>query len=257
MKKLYFLDEEEKNRILNIHESATKHQYLSEQTSPFGTIPNNPLGNNVPTNNKTKSLGPVKTTEVGPKTEGVAKDVNWSGIYACVPKKTGAVATKLKDGSTCYVINNVIYYNNGFKRKKPIANNKSEPYTCNDPEFKTGVSIENKAKKLQQYKQQIVAKTTENTKAIQKLLGLPETGNMDSALLQKINDKLNGKPQEAPKSGVTTPPAAAAGTTTPTTTPTTGTPAAGIAQAQQQVGMTSDQLNDAIKQLQANANRPR
>ena len=32
MKKLYFLDEEEKNRILNIHESATKKQYLSEQT---------------------------------------------------------------------------------------------------------------------------------------------------------------------------------------------------------------------------------
>ena len=31
MKKLYFLDEEEKNRILNIHEGATKRQYLSEQ----------------------------------------------------------------------------------------------------------------------------------------------------------------------------------------------------------------------------------
>jgi len=31
MKKLYFLDEEEKNRILNLHESATKRQYLSEQ----------------------------------------------------------------------------------------------------------------------------------------------------------------------------------------------------------------------------------
>ena len=32
MKKLYFLDEEEKNRVLNLHESATKRQYLSEQT---------------------------------------------------------------------------------------------------------------------------------------------------------------------------------------------------------------------------------
>ena len=31
MKKLYFLDEEEKNRILNIHEGATKRQYLNEQ----------------------------------------------------------------------------------------------------------------------------------------------------------------------------------------------------------------------------------
>jgi hypothetical protein len=31
MKKLYFLDEEERQRILNIHESATKRQYLKEQ----------------------------------------------------------------------------------------------------------------------------------------------------------------------------------------------------------------------------------
>jgi hypothetical protein len=31
MKKLYFLDEEEKNRILNLHETATKKHYLSEQ----------------------------------------------------------------------------------------------------------------------------------------------------------------------------------------------------------------------------------
>jgi hypothetical protein len=36
MKKLYFLDEEEKNRILNLHESATKKQYLSEATEKGG-----------------------------------------------------------------------------------------------------------------------------------------------------------------------------------------------------------------------------
>ena len=34
-KKLYFLDEEEKNRILNLHESRTKKQYLiNEQSIP-------------------------------------------------------------------------------------------------------------------------------------------------------------------------------------------------------------------------------
>ena len=33
MKQLYFLDEEEKNRILNLHESATKRQYLKEDDS--------------------------------------------------------------------------------------------------------------------------------------------------------------------------------------------------------------------------------
>ena len=31
MKNLFILSEEEKNRILNLHESATKRQYLSEQ----------------------------------------------------------------------------------------------------------------------------------------------------------------------------------------------------------------------------------
>jgi hypothetical protein len=36
MKKLYFLDEEEKGRILNLHESATKNQYLSEANEPGG-----------------------------------------------------------------------------------------------------------------------------------------------------------------------------------------------------------------------------
>jgi hypothetical protein len=36
MKKLYFLDEEEKNRVLNLHESATKKQYLSEATEKGG-----------------------------------------------------------------------------------------------------------------------------------------------------------------------------------------------------------------------------
>jgi hypothetical protein len=40
MKKLYFLDEEEKNRILNLHESATKRQYLSELFDVVGA-PNN------------------------------------------------------------------------------------------------------------------------------------------------------------------------------------------------------------------------
>jgi len=36
MKKLYFLDEEEKNRVLSLHESATKKQYLSEATEKGG-----------------------------------------------------------------------------------------------------------------------------------------------------------------------------------------------------------------------------
>jgi len=37
MKKLYFLDEAETNRILNLHESATKNQYLSEASFGSGS----------------------------------------------------------------------------------------------------------------------------------------------------------------------------------------------------------------------------
>jgi len=44
MKNLYFLDGEEKDRILNLHESATKRQYLSEQGFNY----NDPLGMNAP-----------------------------------------------------------------------------------------------------------------------------------------------------------------------------------------------------------------
>lgn len=44
MKNLYFLDGEEKDRILNLHESATKRQYLSEQ----GVNLTDPLGMNSP-----------------------------------------------------------------------------------------------------------------------------------------------------------------------------------------------------------------
>ena len=42
MKKLYFLDEEEKKRILNLHESATKRHYLGEQQTGAKFIYTNP-----------------------------------------------------------------------------------------------------------------------------------------------------------------------------------------------------------------------
>jgi len=78
----------------------------------------------------------------------------------------------------------------------------------------------------------------DTTKKIQALLGLEQTGNMDSGLLQKINDKLNGKSQEAPKS-VVAPPAAGtsgisgtvagvSGISGPVASSTTGTPTAAV-----------------------------
>ena len=171
MKKLYFLDEEEKNRILNLHESATKRQYLSEQTKPT-------------------------------QAELDKREARWKTDLKCVPAQLNAKKTVRADNTTSYDINGIRYFNDGIKI---TSDKKRAPYSC-ATEFKSGVSTQDKAKKAQQYKQQVVTKTTDTTKQMQKLLGLPETGVMDSGLLQKINDKLNGKPQEAAKSDVATQP---------------------------------------------------
>jgi hypothetical protein len=144
MKKLYFLNEEEKNRILNLHESATKRQYLSEAAMVNTT--------NVPNNSPEERQKNITKIYCGLKngviTAGTYKDAKWD-VY-------------VKEWT---VLPNEI----------DIAK-KSCPKTNNS----------------QQYKQQIVTKTTDTTKQIQALLGLDQTGDMDSALLQKINTKLNG-----------------------------------------------------------------
>ena len=177
MKKLYFLNEEEKQRILNIHESATSRQYLSEEDDIWincikqygGTI------------EKSKDSNWVSISILGQKPGESAwfkNDNNFlyrlgggapdlKGTWAC---NSGVLSIKTTDGATWTT-----------KTKKWVD--------------KGGTSTGDKAKKQQQYRQQIIAKTEENTRAIQRLLGLTETGVMDSALLQKINEKLNGNTQ--------------------------------------------------------------
>ena len=133
MKKLYFLNEEEKNRILNLHESATKRQYLGEEQTDRQT-------------NINKVYCGVKN---GVITAGGWKDKKWDDYV----KTYKVLANEIETAK------------------------KSCPKTNNSP----------------QNTQQIVTKTSDITKQIQKLLGInPETGVMDSGLLQKINDKLNG-----------------------------------------------------------------
>jgi hypothetical protein len=84
MKKLYFLNEEEKNRILNLHESATKRQYLSEQqgqgetqkignaidgsNTAAGTTTTAPAGTTTTTPAGTTTTVPAVTTTTTPST---------------------------------------------------------------------------------------------------------------------------------------------------------------------------------------------
>jgi|LakMenEpi03Aug12_release.lakeMendotaPanAssembly.Ray.scaffolds.fasta_scaffold05696_26 hypothetical protein len=75
MKNLYFLDGEEKDRILNLHESATKRQYLSEQ----GVNLNDPLG----------MTTPIKDTIVqGPEGDPY-QYMKWSDKFWYAKKNTG------------------------------------------------------------------------------------------------------------------------------------------------------------------------
>ena len=152
MKKLYFLNEDEKNRILTLHENATKRQYLSEQV-------NSPFGSSV------DDMNPLSTKNLIPALKG---EDNWETTYSCVPSQ-GKKPQKLSDGSTAYVINGNVYYNNG---RKKLADGTMTGYTC-ATEFKNtstpnSPSPQDKAKKAQQYKQQVVTKTTDTTKQIQK-----------------------------------------------------------------------------------------
>jgi hypothetical protein len=202
MKKLYFLDEEEKNRILNLHEGATKRQYLGEQQTDRQT-------------NINKVYCGLKN---GVITAGAFKDKKWDEYVKTYKISSTEIETAKK---SCPKNNNSqerqtninkVYcgLKNGVITAGTYKGNKWDVYvkewTVLPNEIETAKKSCPKNNNSQQYKQQIITKTSDTTKQIQALLGLDKTGNMDSALLQKINDKLNGKPQEAAKSDVATQP---------------------------------------------------
>ena len=68
MKKLYFLDEEEKNRILNLHEGATKRHYLNEQEG------GQPAKVNTPVDDVNNAINAVKNPGSQPETFGFPTD---------------------------------------------------------------------------------------------------------------------------------------------------------------------------------------
>jgi len=171
MKKLYFLNEEEKNRILNLHESATKRQYLNEQKDTENI------------EQKMKALGAKISVDLSTRLVKV-------GLNSVRQKVAGVIFCSVKNG--------VITADNEYKGKK--WDDFVKDFTITNQEIETAKKACPKKNNSQQYKQQIITKTSDTTKQIQALLGLTETGSMDSGLLQKINDKLNGKPQDAPKS---------------------------------------------------------
>ena len=70
MKKLYFLNEEESNRILNLHKKAVKKQFLNE-AGPYQdteSIPSSPTTPASPTTPTTPSTPTTPTTPTTPST---------------------------------------------------------------------------------------------------------------------------------------------------------------------------------------------
>jgi len=214
MKKLYFLNEEEKNRILSLHESAAKRQYLSEENQFLFPQMENPYQTAL---DKMKSDGKAKLNSQ-------ERQTNINKVY-------------------CGLNNGVI---TGGTWKDRKWEEYVKEYTINSTEIETAKKSCPKNNNSQQYKQQIVTKTSDTTKQIQALLGLDKTGNMDSGLLQKINDKLNGKPQEAFKSDVNT-------QTPPKAEPLqTSLKPAGVVQ-QQLTTASPEQLTAGLQQMQQKA----
>jgi len=105
MHKSFLISEDERKRILGIHEEATKRQYLNE-------VDNNP-----------------------PK--------EWSS-YPCVPKHKDARKGQLKNGMVVYSIGNIAYYPDGNRSKKPGETEQFYKFYCTDDEFKINPEEVNK-----------------------------------------------------------------------------------------------------------------
>jgi hypothetical protein len=295
MKKLYFLDDEEKNRILNLHESATKNQYLSEESGAVAaaSMPQTVTGtveaaivDPAKKAERIKNISRIvcsldgdKITTKGSQFKGTswvdfitrfkitsaeeaqAKKLCSTGgderLYniaktACNVDAAGKIISK---GS---VWNNKMFtdYISTYKltgaevtKAKTLCGklgNKPTADTADVGKVNSPTNVGSKGSKGN--KGSSTASIAPNIQAVQKQLGIQNgTGTLDTATLQAMLAKLNSGVQAA---------APAAGT--PVQSVSTLTPAgiAPVNNTQSQLGMTSDQLNNTIKQLQANANRP-
>jgi hypothetical protein len=295
MKKLYFLDDEEKNRILNLHESATKNQYLDEQwgvgqsftapgETPAGELDKaivDPAKKAERIKNISKIVCSLKGDTITSKgsqfngkswvdyvtkfkitsaEEAQAKKLCSTGgderLYniakiACNVDASGKIVNaKSKFNGKMFTDYISTYKLTGAEVEKAKTlcgklGNKPTADTADVGKFNSPANVGSKGSKGN--KGSSTASIAPNIQAVQKQLGIQNgTGTLDTATLQAMLSKLNSGVQAA---------APAAGT--PVQSVSTLTPA-GIApvNTQSQLGATSDQLNNTIKQLQANANRP-
>ena len=228
MKKLYFLDEEEKNRILNLHESVSKKQYLTEDkvsdywktldpttSGKFAKI--NGAVNRPGTDEESFVKGIESLTKVDfDKLEELLKTIGIAGYKSVQDMINGELGyddlpdvikirthlSKLGITST-YKFREKDKY--GTKLVNPTFVDKSfviggPKQVVKQPEVKTDVKQKsvvnsNKVNKTKVNAQQQLSLRLKQT---QISLGLPESGALDNATLQAMITKLSPRPQVQP-----------------------------------------------------------
>jgi hypothetical protein len=192
MKKIYFLNEEEKNRILNLHQNTIKRQYLGEQRTDRQTHINKVycgLKNGVITGGVYKG----KKWDEYVKDYTLKSDEIETAKNSC-PKNDNSQERQTNINKVYCGLKNGVITAGTYKGKKWDVYVKE--WTVLPNEIETAKKSCAKNNNSQQYKQQIITKTKNNTIEIQKLLGLEQTGVMDTGLLQLINSKLKGETQQ-------------------------------------------------------------
>jgi hypothetical protein len=221
MRKLYFFDESERERILNLHESATKNQYLiteQETSTPAANIPGvTTTTAAAPDNIKIameKGYGPVskeKADELAsqgwPAKPASQQTTDWSK-FPCVPKHPKAEKSATSGGQEIYFIPNGkgskdTFYNNGT-RIFAADGGKTGSYTCQDPIFKSGSEVQAYPEKSYKHAKH-VTNVQNKLKEIDPAFagGTTSTGQMDQATINKLMEILMLK--KMPENKVETP----------------------------------------------------
>ena len=121
------------------------------------------------------------------------KDDLWASTYKCVPAQLNVTKYTLKDGSTAYKSNGVVYYNNG---RKKLADGTMANYSC-DTEFKSdgGGTVDGGTLNTVNIsgRNQYLKMVSDRSKSLQTSLGVTPTGKITDTELDLILKKLQGE----------------------------------------------------------------
>jgi hypothetical protein len=204
MKKLYFLDEEEKNRILNIHESSTKRQYLKEQSDSSEIIYQKLVAASAGTTDEDgliKAFNLIKSSNEFLKINNLFAK-KFGGGYSSIErlingemdkedlKYVKQISQKLKSigvQNTFTEYSGNSYGTGSFKIVLPTSSVQQPPATTTPPASTTTPDATTKPKpNVQQRRQQIIQQIKNTTNSIQKALGQTPTGTMDSSQVERL-----------------------------------------------------------------------